>query len=116
MANRTFSGRYKRGAILLTYQQTDYQRPYWEMGGPQLNTKTSKDEADRENDGIPPFRDLTIVGHQFGVNIRLFPQRAPEVDSDRFPEVQYRMHDGGRNGSEGKSVCDCKRGTRSRRH
>jgi hypothetical protein len=63
MASCTVSDRYKRRAILPTYQQTDYQRPYWEMGGPQLNTDTGEDEADRENDGIPPFRDLTIVRH-----------------------------------------------------
>jgi hypothetical protein len=86
------------------------------MGGPQLNTETGEDEVDREKDGIPPLRDLAIVRHQFGVDIRLFPQRTSKVDSDRFPEVQYRVHDGGCNGSEGKSICDRKRGARSRGH
>ena len=99
---------------LFTYQQSNYQRPYWEMGGPQLNTETGEDEVDRENDCIPTSRDLTIVRHQFSVDVRLFPQRTSKVDPDRFPEVQYRVHDGCCNGSEGKSICDRKRGAGSR--
>ena len=65
-----------------------------------MNAEASEDEIDRENDCIPPLRDLTIIRHQFGVDVRLFPQRTPKVDSDRFPEVQHRMYDGGCNGSE----------------
>jgi len=65
------------------------------MGGPQLNANTGEDEVYRKKGGIPPFRDLTIVRHQFGVDIWLFPQRTSKVDSDRFPEVQDRVHDGG---------------------
>lgn len=81
-----------------------------------MNAETGEDEVYREKDCIPPLRDLAIVGHQFGVDVRLFPQRTPKVDSDRFPEVQYRMHDGGRDGSEGKPVRDRKGGARSRAH
>ena len=91
-----------------TYRQTDHQRPDWEMGRPQLNTETGKDEVDRENDGIPPLRDLAVVRHQLGVDVRLFPQRTSKVHSDRFPEVQHRVHNSGRNGGEGKSVRDRK--------
>lgn len=72
---------------LLTYQQPDCQRPYWEMSGPQLNTETSEDEIDGKKDRIPPLRDLAVVIHQLGVNVRLFPQRTPEVDPNRLPEV-----------------------------
>jgi len=116
MAMRTVSRIYKLRTPLLTYQQPDHQRPDWEMGRPQVDAETGEDEVDREKDGIPPLRDLAVVGHQFGVNIGLLPQRASKVHSDRFPEVQYRVHDGGCNRGEGKSVCDRKRSTRSRGH
>lgn len=86
------------------------------MGGPQLNTDTGEGKANRKNGRVPPLGDLTIVGHQFSVDIRLFPQRTSKVDLDRFPEVQYRVHDGGCNGSEGESICNRKRGSKCRGH
>ena len=116
MARRTVSRRYKSRAPLLTYRQTDYQRPDREMGRPQLDTDTGEDEVNREKGGIPPLGDLAVVRHQFGVDIRLLPQRTSKVYSDRLPEVQYRVYDGGCNGGEGKSICDRKRSTRSRGH
>ena len=63
MARRSVNHGYRWMIISRTYQQSDYQRPYWEMGGPQLNAEAGEDEVDREKDGIPPFRNLAIVGH-----------------------------------------------------
>ena len=73
-----------------------------------MNAEAGKDEVDREKGGIPPFGNFAIIRHQFCVNIGLFPQRTPKMDSDGFPEVQDRMRDGGRDRSEGKSIRDCK--------
>ena len=83
----TVNRRYKLRAPLPTYRQTNYQGPDREMGRPQLDTETGKHEVDREKDGIPPLRDLAVVRHQLGVDIRLLPQRTSKVHSDRFPEV-----------------------------
>ena len=63
MARRSVNRSCRWMITSLTYQQGDYQRPYWEMGGPQLNAEAGEDKVDGEKDSIPPFRNSAIVRH-----------------------------------------------------
>ncbi len=71
--------------------------------------------ARTENRQVPPIRDLLVHGHEAGVDIRLFRERAINLIPDPFAVVKEGMGEGGRDGCKRKPVgnggrCGNKRG------
>jgi len=75
-----------------------------ELSLPDFNRDDTEHEHAQKDDCIPPFRDLGIVRHQTGMDIRLLVHSSARLSPDLLAEVEEGMRKGRGDGSERKSV------------
>lgn len=68
--------------------QSDDKCPDGELSGPYFDGDDTKDEHTQEDNHVPPFGDLRVLGHQASMDIRLFADRATGLHPYLLAEVE----------------------------
>jgi hypothetical protein len=99
-----------RGKNGRTYEQGKNESPDWEIGVPNFNRNNTEDEHRQEDGGVPPLRNLGVLGHQTSMDIRLLTHRTPRLDPNLLAEVQKRMSESGSDRGKRQAVSYSKGG------